>query len=81
MAKGIKTPAYSDAELDSMASGMAAVFGDMPKKTVCVPRDPLNHDESGITVSVNGYTFVIKRGVNVRVPDEVAKILKRANYI
>ena len=77
----IKGKVYNDADFDRMASGMKKVFGEMKKRSIRIPIDQLNPAENGVPVCVNGYTFVIKRGVTVEVPEEIAKILERANYI
>lgn len=39
------------------------------------------HNDSPVTVQVNGYTFVIQEGVPVEVPEQVAEILEDAGYI
>lgn len=50
-------------------------------KEVTIPIDALNKKDSFVPVSINGYIWKIKRGVEVKVPAEVARILKEAGYI
>ena len=53
---------------------------ETPKKTgpkmvkIRIPRT--KKDEEDVFVSVNNYTCIIKRGVEVEVPDFVAEVLK-----
>lgn len=39
-----------------------------------IPRDPSNPQESDVTITVNGKNFLIKRGVQVEVPQYVAEV-------
>lgn len=45
-------------------------------KEVFIPLDQLNPKEDTLPVSVNGKTYLVKRGMSVYVPAEVAEILK-----
>lgn len=51
------------------------------KVKVTIPKDPVNKNDSFVPVSINGYIYQIKRGEEVEVPKEVARILKEAGYI
>ena len=39
------------------------------------------HSDSPVSVQVNGYSFLIREGVSVEVPESVAEILDEAGYI
>ena len=57
------------------------MFDNSQKKTVAIPMSELNKKDSFVPVSFNWYIWKIKRGVEVEVPVEVARILKEAGYI
>ena len=57
------------------------MFENSEKKAVTIPIDQLNKKDAFVPVSINGYIWKIKRGVEVKVPLEVARILKEAGYI
>lgn len=46
-----------------------------------IPVDPMNPKDLYIPVTINGYTWIIKRGETVEIPEAVAKILEDAKYI
>lgn len=39
------------------------------------------HNDAPVPVQVNGYSFLIREGVAVEVPESVAQILEEAGYI
>lgn len=39
------------------------------------------HNDGPVTVQINGYTFLIREGVPVEVPESVAVLLDQAGYI
>lgn len=39
------------------------------------------HNDGPVSVQVNGYSFLIREGVRVEVPESVAEILDEAGYI
>lgn len=51
------------------------------KIAVVIPRSELNPHEMNVPVTVNGWTYNIKRGERVEVPVTVYNILKEAKYI
>ena len=64
-----KTREYVESE------GVAAAVDAGPKMVkVRIPRT--KKDEEDVFVSVNNYTCIIKRGVEVEVPDYVAEVLR-----
>ena len=46
-----------------------------------IPIDKENPKEKLVPVTINGWTWTIKRGETVEVPEAVSKILEEANYI
>ena len=46
-----------------------------------IPMDKENPGEKFVPVTINGWTWTIKRGETVEVPEAVAKLLEDANYI
>lgn len=59
----------------SLIDQMREYFKTQPRRRVKV------HNDSDVSVQVNGYTFVIQHGVNVDVPEDVADLLDQAGYI
>lgn len=68
-----------EAELEAM-NGTAPDASESPKETgpktvkIRIPRTKA--DQEDVFVSVNNYTCIIKRGVEVEVPDYVAEVLQ-----
>lgn len=60
---------------------MKEAFAKEKRVRVKVPVDALNPKDLNVTVQVNGYTFLIKRGETVDVPESIANILSEAKYI
>ena len=46
-----------------------------------IPMDKENPGEKFVPVTINGWTWTIKRGESVEVPEAVAKLLEDAKYI
>lgn len=72
-------------QVDSMQKeihrAMKDFFAKEKKVRIKIPADPLNPTNDSVTVQVNGYTFLIKRGESVDVPESIANILTEAKYI
>lgn len=51
------------------------------KITITIPKSELNPHEMNVPVTVNGWTYNIKRGERVEVPMTVFNILKEAKYL
>ena len=49
--------------------------------TLTIPIDKRNPKDLVVPVTINGYTWQIKRGEKVEVPEEVERILHEAKYI
>lgn len=61
--------------------GMAAKLAKCKKVTIKVPIDKQNPKDLEVVVQINGYTYQIKRGVEVEVPEPIKKLLERGKYI
>lgn len=66
------------AELEALKANKAAVDAEAPAgpKMVKVRIPRTKKDEEDVFVSVNLRTYIIKRGVEVEVPDFVAEVLR-----
>lgn len=81
----------TETEMENVTNATAAELAKQPKVQVKIPMDgdlarKLANDTSHkdwpfTTVQINGYTYQIKHGVKVDVPEEVYNILDRANRI
>lgn len=85
----------SEAQMEEMAQDIGKQLADQPKKTITIYLEPsekirLNRlVEAGQTnipwpcetVSINGYNYTIKRGVEVEVPMTVYEVLQHAGLI
>lgn len=75
---GVATPAVqaqANAAHKSMLNTMRDKFAKEKRVRVKV------HNDGPVTVQINGYTFLIREGVPVEVPESVATILDQAGYI
>lgn len=75
-----KAAPLSDGEMKRIANITKAHLDAQPKRKIRLPKSQNPKDPNFETVQINGYTFIIKRGEDVEVPDEVAQILYRAGY-
>ena len=64
---------------DSVQTG--AELKKEKKITITIPKSELNPHEMNVPVTVNGWTYNIKRGERVEVPMTVFNILKEAKYL
>ena len=78
MAKEIKNPDMVG-EIVEKATGEELANGK--KVRIRLPKDKLNKEDVVVPVCINGYTYQIKRGEWVDVPEEVARILEEAGYM
>lgn len=74
-------PEKSDKEKDEAEAQETAKKLKKEMVRIKVPVDPMNPKDLMVSVSINGYKWLIKRGETVEVPEEVAKILENAKYI
>ena len=70
-----------DTVQNEIHKAMKEAFAKEKGVRVKVPVDALNPKDLNVTVQVNGYTFLIKRGETVDVPESIANILSEAKYI
>lgn len=75
-----KKKKISDAEADRQAKNFGTVLKGFPKVKCVVPINPLNKKITDCTVCLNGYTYQIKRGVKVEVPEPIYQILEEAGF-
>jgi hypothetical protein len=59
----------------SMLNVMRDKFASEPRRKVKI------HNDGPVSVQVNGYSFLIREGIPVEVPESVAEILDAAGYI
>ena len=64
-----------------LVKGMKAKLDKCKKVTIEIPIDKQNPKDTQVIVQINGYVYVIKRGVEVEVPEPVKVLLKRAKYL
>jgi predicted Mrr-cat superfamily restriction endonuclease len=74
-----KTEAKVSPEVVEKETGKA--LSEQKKVRVRIPADKLNKHDVVVPVCVNGYTYQIKRGEWVEVPQTVADILEQAGYL
>lgn len=61
--------------------GMKEKLDACKKVRVKVPIDHQNEKDLYVTAQINGYTYQIKRGEAVEVPEPVAKLLEKSGII
>lgn len=72
----------SDAEMNKIAKQTNKELKNTQKMVeIIIPISERNPDDLVVPVTINGYTYQIKRGQEVTVPEEVKRILKEAKYI
>ena len=77
-----RTKELSDKELALEARKTSTKLKNTQKMvSVIIPKSERNPDDKAVPVTINGYTWNIKRGEEVEVPEEVKRILKEAKYI
>jgi hypothetical protein len=55
-----------------------AALEAQPKRSIMIPKEKNDQDGAFETVQINGYTYQIKKGVYVEVPELVAQIIMDA---
>lgn len=71
----------TDTQIDQLAKEAGKSINELPKVRIKIPKDHLNKEDTVVPVTINGYTWSIKRGESVEVPENVAFILEEAGYI
>lgn len=72
----MKKQAAEAAEREKQAAMAVAKEEAAPRKMVKIRIPRLKKEETDVFVSVNDYTCIVKRGVEVEVPDFVAEVLR-----
>lgn len=72
----MKKQAEEAAEKEKQAAMAIAKEEAAPRKMVKIRIPRLKKEETDVFVSVNDYTCIVKRGVEVEVPDFVAEVLQ-----
>ncbi len=83
-AQGDKNRQVTDAQMDRMSRDTGADLADEPKETVKLYQVPAGSTDAPLmdeVVQINGYTYQIKRGESVEVPESVARVLREAGRI
>lgn len=71
-----KQAAEAEAQLSAIAEEEVKANEPAPQKMVKIRLPKIRKDEADLFVSVNDYTCIVKRGVEVEVPDFVAEVLR-----
>ncbi len=71
----------TEGEMDRLTTDTGAVLAAQPKRTIRLYQEPGARKLPEETVSVNGYNYVIQRGVEVEVPQTVYEILEQAGRL
>lgn len=65
----------------SLVKGMKGKLAKCQQVEIKVPIDKQNPKDLEVTVQINGYVYLIKRGETVKVPAPVKKLLERAGHL
>lgn len=68
----------TDADMAAMRDNTAKLLAKQPKRQIKLRKDSNPKAPNYETVQINGYTYMIKKGELVEVPEEVFQILSRA---
>lgn len=69
----------TDAELDRMAFKTGEELAKQPRQKVRIPAIPGGDD--CVECCINGYNYMIKRGVSVELPESVVELLANAGIV
>ncbi len=79
-----KKQEMSEAQMDAISRDTGEALSAQPKKKVRlyqVPEGSTDRPLPDETVQINGYTYVIKRGEEVEVPESVHAVLQEAGRL
>lgn len=80
----VSSQAALDAQIERQVTQLgrrtAEKLRQCPQDRVIIGKDPLNEKDEYVVVSINGWTFQIKREVPVSLPEPVVKLLEQGNY-
>lgn len=71
----------SDTTFDADSKKWGKLYASEPKRRIKIHLPKNSRDLSPVPVCINGYTYFINKGEYVEVPETVAKILEKGNYI
>ena len=69
----------SESDMAGMVSNAAKMLKDYPKKEVKIPL--LDRKNDVVEVCYNGYNMIVKRGVNVKLPMPIVRILEHSGVL
>ena len=69
----------SDSDMAAMVNKAAKTLKDFPVKEVKIPLFDRKNDV--VEVCYNGYNMIIKRGVNVKLPTPIIRILQHSGVL
>lgn len=76
-AQQAQNQAVTDAQMDQDSAATGAALSEQSTKTVRFFQRAPNEDQlPDVVVSVNGYVYQIKRGVDVEVPESVYAVIE-----
>lgn len=78
------TRKLTDAEVARVSTRTGDQLKDQERRTIKLYQHPPGSTDQPLpdeTVSINGYTYQIKRGVPVEVPESVAQVLEQAGRV
>ena len=78
--KSIKKEELNDKKIDNIAKKTGEVLAKQGKLRVSIPKIE-GSGETHIECAINGYNYIIKRGVGVEIPVEVYDVLKNAQIL
>lgn len=62
-------------------SAVKAALDKQKKRSIRLPKPKDEHDINYVPVCINGYTYQVKKGENVEVPETVAVLLEESGYL
>jgi hypothetical protein len=78
------TARLSEAQMDSVSTNTGSALADQKKESVRLYQVPETSTDKRLpdeTVTINGYTYQIRRGEDVEVPESVAEVLRQSGRI
>lgn len=73
------TESLSDKAIDAIALETGLALKEEPKVQVLIPQ--ISGESDTVECCINGYNYVIKKGVSVALPKSVAAVLKNAGLV
>lgn len=77
----IKLNEIPEKELKAESLSTGETLKKEKQVTLMIPKSELNPKEKIVPVTINGFTYIIKRGEKVTVPETVENILTEAGYL